>query len=153
MKLILIALAFVPLAVFSQKDSVVVYEGSGAFENRILDLSNRNLKEIPARAVNNDIEVLILDNNNISELPDWLMNLPKLRSLSARNNNLQNVDILMYCENLEELYLSGNKRLNDLPNLARCKKLRVVDVINTGIHDLPVRIRGMENIGYFKYSQ
>lgn len=153
MKIIMLALVLLPCQAFSQnKDTIDVYEGNGAFEHRILDLSYRNLTDIPARAINHDVEVLILDHNNITELPDWIANLPKLRSLSVRNNNLRNADILMYCSNLEELYLSGNKNLADLPSLDRCKRLRVVDVVNTKINGLPVRIRGMENIGYFKYS-
>lgn len=142
-----------PVLVFSQtQDTVEVYEGNGAFEHRIIDLSYRNLTDVPARAVNNEMEVLILDNNNITVLPDWLANIPKLRSLSVRNNNLKDVSILMYCTNLEELYLSGNKNLADLPSFTRNTKLRVVDVVDTKINSLPVRIRGMENIGYFKYS-
>ncbi len=153
MKIFLTMLVFMPVLVFSQTlDTVEVYEGNGAFEHRIIDLSYRNFTEVPARAVNNEMEVLILDNNNITVLPDWLANLPKLRSLSVRNNNLKDVSILMYCTNLEELYLSGNKNLADLPSFTRNTKLRVVDVVDTKINNLPVRIRGMENIGYFKYS-
>lgn len=153
MKIFLTMLVFMPVLVFSQtQDTVEVYEGNGAFEHRIIDLSYRNLTDVPARAVNNEMEVLILDNNNITVLPDWLANIPKLRSLSVRNNNLKDVSILMYCTNLEELYLSGNKNLADLPSFTRNTKLRVVDVVDTKINSLPVRIRGMENIGYFKYS-
>ena len=153
MKKLLILIVFIPVLAFSQtRDSVEVYEGNGAFEHRIIDLSYRNLTDVPARAVNNEMEVLILDNNNITVLPDWLANLPRLRSLSVRNNNLKDINILMYCPNLEELYLSGNKNLADLPSFSRTPKLRVEDVSDTKIDDLPVRIRGMENIGYFKYS-
>jgi Leucine-rich repeat (LRR) protein len=153
MKKVLIILVFMPVLAFSQsKDTVEVYEGNGAFEHRIIDLSYRNLTDVPARAVNNEMEVLILDNNNIKVLPDWIANLPKLRTLSVRNNNLKDVNILMYCSNLEELYLSGNKNLADLPSFTRNNKLRVVDVVDTKINELPVRIRGMESIGYFKYS-
>jgi len=75
-----------------------------------------------------------------------------LRSLSVRNNNLKNVDILMFCDNLEEIYLSGNHYLFDLPSLSRCKKLKVLDVVDTKINEVPISIRWMENIGYFKYS-
>lgn len=140
-----------PFLSFSQsKDSVIVYRGDGAFENRIIDLSNKNLSKI--LAISSQVEVLILDNNNIVSLPEWIADLESLRALSIRNNKLSEVDILMYCENLEEIYLSNNNDLLSLPSLTRCKKLRVVDVSATGINDLPVTIRGMEKIGYFKYS-
>lgn len=153
MKTLFFVLALLPSHVFSQsQDTVVVYQGNGSFESKIIDLSNKNLKEFPSRASNFQVEVLILDNNNITEIPDWIANLKNLRTLSIRNNNLKEVDILMYCDNLQELYLSGNKNLSDLPNLSRCKKLKVIDVVDTKINELPVRIRGMETIGYFKYS-
>lgn len=153
MKILTFYFLFFPLIAFSQaKDSVIIYEGTGAFENRIIDMSHKRISDVPARVVNFETEVLILDNNDITELPDWLTTLPKLRTLSVRNNNLKEVDVLMYCDKLEELYLSGNKNLNNLPNLSRCKNLRIIDVTNTQIHDLPLSIRGMENFGYFKYS-
>ncbi len=148
----LLLLAFFPLLLLSQnKSSVEIYYGNGSFEGRIVDLSNRNLSKLPA--FNSQVEVLILDNNNITELPEWLMTLPNLRSLSIRNNNLNDVDILGFCEKLEELYLSNNPNLFDLPSFSRCKKLQIIDVTDTKINDLPINIRGMENIAYFKYSK
>lgn len=153
MKLIILLLAFFPVLAFSQSmDSIAVYEGYGSYENRIIDLSNRNLSEIPPRAINFEVEVLILDNNNLTELPSWFVNLSNLRSLSVRNNKLKDVDILMFCENLEELYLTHNPNLYVLPSLSRCKKLCVIDVVDTKINFLPINIRSMENLGYFKYS-
>jgi Leucine-rich repeat (LRR) protein len=128
----------------------MIYQGNGSFESKIIDFSNKNLSQIPT--INFQVEVLILDNNNITELPNWIANIKNLRSLSVRNNNLQEVDILMYCENLEELYLSSNQTLSELPSFSRCKKLRIIDVVDTKINNLPLTIRGMENIGYFKYS-
>lgn len=62
------------------------------------------------------------------------------------------VSVLMYCENLEEIYLSNNPNLNDLPSFSFCKKLKIIDVVNTRINELPISIRGMESIAYFKYS-
>lgn len=58
----------------------------------------------------------------------------------------------MYCENSEEIYLTNNPNLEYLPSLRGCEKLKIIDVINTKINELPVSIRGMENIAYFKYS-
>lgn len=155
MKTIIILLLFIPGLVYSQsKDTVIVYHGNGSYNSKLIDLSNQGLSKIPAKAVNFQVEVLILDNNNITEIPNWVANLPKLRSLSLRNNNLQEVNpILRYSENLEELYLSGNPNLSSLPSLSNCKKLRVIDVVDTRINNLPGIIRGMENIGYFKYTQ
>ena len=131
-------------------DSTKVYKGKGSYDKTIVDLSNRNISK--TLTVNMNVEVLILDNNNITKLPDLFANFTKLSSLSVRNNNLIDVDILMYCENLEELYLSGNPNLKELPDLSNCKKLKVIDVTNTKISNIPINIQQMENLGYFKYT-
>ncbi|TLX72597.1 leucine-rich repeat domain-containing protein [Labilibacter sediminis] len=151
MKFVLIILLFFPLVTFSQlKDSVVVYHGNGSFEEDIIDLSNQNLLKLPV--IDRDVEILILDNNNLKEIPDWFVNLKQLRSLSIRNNKLVDVSVLGFCENLEEIYLSNNHNLYDLPSFSFCKKLKIVDVTNTKINELPISIRGMDGIAYFKYS-
>ena len=151
MKFVILILLFSPLVAFSQlKDSVIVYHGNGSFEEDIIDLSNNNLLKLPV--IDLDVEVLILDNNNLTEIPDWFVNLKKLRSLSVRNNKLVDVSVLNFCENLEEIYLSDNHNLNDLPSFSFCEKLKLVDVTNTKINKLPISIRGMDSIAYFKYS-
>lgn len=120
MKTTIFILVFFPIIALSQsKDSIIVYQGNGSFEKIIIDLSNKNFSEIPI--IDFQVEVLILDNNSISELPNWIANLKNLRSLSVRNNKLEDVDILMYCENLEELYLTGNINLCDLPSFSIVK--------------------------------
>jgi len=151
MKAITFILMFFPLIGFSQKnDSIVVYYGNGAFKKKIIDLSNNNLIELPV--IDWDVEILILDNNDLIEIPNWFGELKKLRSLSIRNNNLMDVSFLMYCENLEEIYLSNNPNLKDLPSFSFCKKIKIIDVVNTKINELPLSIRGMESMAYFKYS-
>ncbi len=151
MKTLLITLLFVPILSFAQSnESVVVYYGNGSFDNTIVDLSNQNLTKVPVIDVN--VEVLILDNNNLTEIPDWFLNLKNLKSLSIRNNNLTDISVLSYCENLEELYLTNNINLEDFPSFSSCEKLKIIDVINTKINQLPISIRGIKSIAYFKYS-
>lgn len=151
MKSIVFILMFLPLFAFSQSnDSIIVYHGNGYFENKIIDLSNKDLSKLPV--IDLQAEILILDNNNLTEIPNWFTNLKNLRSLSVRNNKLIDVSVLMYCENLEEIYLSNNQNLNDLPNFGICKKLKIVDVVNTKINELPISISGIKSIAYFKYS-
>lgn len=56
----------------------------------------------------------------------------------------------MGMEPLKEIYLSNNPNLKDLPSF--CKKIKIIDVVNMRINELPISIRGMESIAYFKYS-
>jgi len=151
MKTIIFILLFVPLLAYGQStESVIVYRGNGQTRSNITDLSNKNLTKLPI--IDTDVEVLILDDNNLTEIPGWFTSLKNLRTLSIRNNNLRDVDVLMYCENLEEIYLTNNENLEYLPSFRMCKKIKLVDVVNTKINEVPMSIRGMNGLAYFKYS-
>ena len=146
----------VAIAVQAQETKTVQsFEGRGQTNGqRIMDVSYQNLQEIPVRANNPAIEVLILDNNNLQQLPNWISSLTNLKILSVRNNKLKEINsLLSHCTKLEQLYLSGNAALTDLPNLSSCRNLMVVDVVGTQIREIPVSIRTMDNLYYFKYSK
>lgn len=155
-KIITVVFLLISLFVKGQENnSVKVFEGRGLFNNSkvILDLSYQNLKTVPIEATNPLIETLILDNNNIEVLPSWIGNLKNLKVLSIRNNNLNEVgNSLSLCENLEQLYLSGNRSLSDISSLGSCEKLKIIDVVDTNINDIPGSIRMMDNLFYFKYT-
>lgn len=137
-------------------NKVVIYQASKSYYRPqvILDLSYRNLKALPPEASNSEIEILILDNNQFEKLPNRIANLKKLRILSVRNNNLTDLNsVLSFCPNLEQIYLSGNKNFTTLPNLSSCKRLRIIDVIDTKIEEAPFWIDMMDNMFYFKFSK
>ncbi|MDA3954536.1 MAG: leucine-rich repeat domain-containing protein [Bacteroidales bacterium] len=152
---ITISLFLISLTINGQENNhVEIFEGRGTFDSKvILDLSYQNLKSVPIEADNPEIEVLILDNNNLEKLPVWISNLKNLKVLSVRNNNLKSAKSISYCTNLEQLYLSGNKELADLANLSSCKKLKLIDVIDTKINDVPGWIQMMDDLLYFKHSK
>jgi Leucine-rich repeat (LRR) protein len=133
----------------------VVYKSRHApvMHKKILDLSFRNLKDLPIEAEDPDLEVLILDNNNLDELPNSIANLKNLKILSVRNNRLKELNpVLSFCGNLEQIYLSGNPQLRDIPSLPNVK-LIIIDATDTGIHDLPGWVEMADNLIYFKYSK
>lgn len=135
---------------------VKIFEGRGIVNcpQTILDLSYKNLEDLPIGANNLSIEILIIDNNNLRDIPNWIYNLKNLRVLSVRNNNLKELNsFISRCENLEELYLSGNYELVDLPDLSKCEKLKIIDVVGTKIKDIPIDVRMMDHLFYFKYSK
>lgn len=152
---LLIAMALSSAVLNGQENKTVeVFEGRGTFNStRILDLSYKNLNTVPVEADRQEIEVLILDNNNIEKLPMWIGNLKNLKVLSIRNNNLKSTKSVSFCENLEQVYLSGNKELSDLSGLSSCKKIKLIDVTETKIKDVPGWARMMDNLLYFKYSK
>ncbi len=136
--------------------SVVVFKGRKVpyIEQKVLDLSNQNLSEVPIEAFNQEIEILILDNNKIEKLPNRIANLKNLKTLSLRNNNLLELNpVLSYCGNLEQLYLSGNKNLSDIPSLDTSEKLKLIDVTDTGITEVPGWVEMSDSLFYFKYTR
>ena len=139
-----------------ETSSVVVFKGRKVpyMQQKVLDLSYQNLKEVPIEAFNQEIEILILDNNKIEKIPNRIANLKNLKVLSVRNNNLLKVNsVLSFCKNLEQLYLSGNTNLNDLPSLLTCEKLEIIDVVDTKINEVPGWIETMDSLFYFKYTK
>ncbi|MDP4183806.1 MAG: hypothetical protein Q8862_01425 [Bacteroidota bacterium] len=151
-----LVLLFVVTTTMAQTQKhVEVFEGKGQMKRglKVLDLSNKNLDRLPARTFDSNVEILILDNNNLTELPNNIANLTNLRVLSVRNNNLVELNQLIeMCTKLEELYLSGNPKLSDLPSLSELKRLKIIDVTDTGIHDLPVSAWLLDDLYYFKYT-
>jgi Leucine-rich repeat (LRR) protein len=138
-----------------QHNSVKIFEGRKAplQSQKVLDLSYQNLSEFPQEASNPEIEILILDNNNIESIPRRIGNLKNLKILSIRNNKLSELNsAISFCENLEQLYLSGNLKLKDIPSLSFCKKLEIIDVVNTGINEVPAWIEMLDSLYYFKYG-
>ena len=75
-----------------------------------LDLSNLELGAIPPQILKfTNLETLILDNNQISVIPD-LMPLLDLEYLSLNNNNIRVIpDSLGFCSQLFHLSLNNNK--------------------------------------------
>jgi Leucine-rich repeat (LRR) protein len=90
-------------------NNVVIYKASKSYYRPqvILDLSYKNLRDLPSEASNTEIEILILDNNMIEKLPNRIGNLKNLKILSVRNNNLNDLNsVLCFCPQLEQIYLS-----------------------------------------------
>lgn len=153
----LVFISFILCFIFTngqENKPVEIFKGRGIYDTKvILDLSYSNLKSVPVEADHAEIEVLILDNNQIEKLPMWLSNLENLKVLSIRNNNLKSTKSISFCKNLEQIYLSGNKELSDLTGLSSCKKIKLIDVVDTKINDIPGWVRMMDDILYFKYSK
>jgi|GEM_PF-1817549 len=149
--------SLVTLFAFGQEKRPGIFYGDAQYgtEHYILDLSWEELHNFPVQALSPTIRVLILDHNNLKEIPNNITAMKNLRTLSLRDNDLQSVNkVLELCENLEEIYLSDNPNLKELPyTLSNCKKLKLIDVSNTGIHEPPAWLRGMKQLYYFKYTK
>ncbi|RZC37936.1 LRR 8 domain containing protein [Asbolus verrucosus] len=102
----------------------------------ILDSSQQNLKEVPARILQMcNLKMLYLQKNYIIELPkDFFLKLHQLSWLDLRNNQLTTVpESIAHHQHLENLLLSDNK-IETLPNeLGLVPKLKVLQIANNPI--------------------
>ncbi len=103
-----------------------------------IDLTGARLKEVPDWIYNaTDLEVLLLDNNQITRLPKELSNLKKLKRIYWRNNQLGDEKIkLPKLDGVEKIDLSGNG-LSKLPGVHRLKNLKELILENNDFNKLP----------------
>lgn len=149
-------LLLISLFSFGQAEtSVVIFNGRGKRNGpqKILDMSYQELEKFPV-VLNPETEILILDNNKLEKLPVWIGELKNLKVLSLRNNSFRELDFgINNCEKLEQLYLSGNSELSDISAISTSSKLKLIDVTDTRINELPAGIQMMDSLLYFKYSR
>ena len=84
-------------------------------ENKIINLkkicyNNKKLKLMPIMKDLKYVEILFLNDNEISTL-SFCQDLPNLKELYMKNNNItdiKEIDYLSVCKNLHTIYLKGN---------------------------------------------
>ena len=75
-----------------------------------ISFNNKNLKSMPIVKNFNKIEILSLNDNEIPTL-SFCQDLPNLKELYMKNNNItdiKEIDYLSLCKNLHTIYLKGN---------------------------------------------
>lgn len=115
-----------------------------------MKLIGLNIQSIPPEAVElirESVERLSLQNNNISNLPQYFNRLSKLRYLDIHDNQFSAFpDILTTMSELEILDISFNN-LRSLPNdLGHLKNLKVLSLKNNNFEILPTSILSIKNL-------
>ncbi|WP_425392388.1 leucine-rich repeat domain-containing protein [Ekhidna sp.] len=120
-----------------------------------LDLSGGRLKSIPKWVYQaKSMEVLILDYNSISRLPKNLNDLPTLKRIYWRYNELENGKLKApRLDSIRKLDISGNG-LEKLPRIHRLKNLEELVVENNSLTKLPTwRGRRLKSLKELDLSQ
>lgn len=100
----------------------------------ILDLSDRDLAELPDLSIYPNLEILGINLNRISDLSPCA-DAPKLREIYAAGNNFTTIDPLYGMTALEELGLSGSA-VSDISAAASLPNLKRLDVRRTRVSDI-----------------
>ena len=106
---------------------------------RTLDLSGGGLVAVPeeAFALGPRVRELILDDNKLTSLPS-LTRMPKLRRLSAENNQLRELrGDLRECAELREVSLEGNKLTRPALDMKALRNLEILRLFDNPVEHLP----------------
>ena len=108
-------------------DNALLNEESKLISLKTLFLNNKKLKHIPSIFNYDKIEILCLNDNEISTL-SFCQNMTNLKELYMKNNNIKDLKELEYlsiCKKLHTIFLKGNPiQLNN--NLLYVKKIKSV---------------------------
>lgn len=86
--------------------------GIGALTSLVeLDLTNNQLSVVPEEIVNlSNLDRIYLGNNNFTEIPDYIRDLTKLTVFSARDNQLTEIpECLVNLPIIRNIFLQGNQ--------------------------------------------
>jgi len=101
-----------------------------------------NLSSLPIELLSlaDSLEILDISNNRLTELPDWLAELPKLKIIFASNNPFEILpEVLGQCPQLEMIGFKANK-IQRIPENSLPKNLRWLTLTDNQITELPVRL-------------
>jgi internalin A len=115
---------------------------------KVLTLSNMGLYELPAIIGEaHTVEKLILDNNNLSSLPEDLLFLKNLNTIHLRNNQFTEIPLFLAKMNdLRQLKLGRNEIAEISPDIQYMNKLQVLSVWGNKLTNLPDELGAMSNL-------
>jgi hypothetical protein len=141
---------------FVNKNKAEIDESSSVYLGKyrpnyegILDLSNQGLTELPKGVLKyKDLRVIRLNDNDFTEFPVELLQMPNLTTISLLNNKIKKVDLSgvdIQC-NLSYLILSENK-LTEVKALERLQNLDYLYLDNNRLSEIPyLRIRKLRSV-------
>ena len=128
------------------------------FKLTVLNLSGQNMYELPSLICElPSLEILDVSNNNLTSLPDHLVSVHSLKELELSSNYLYQLPIwfgeLSHCMRLG---LGNNPFGPDVAfpaNLGSlCRRLKYIQLNNTGLKGLPAPLLGLKDLRHLKLS-
>lgn len=108
---------------------------------KLLSYNNQGLDKFPGNILNHlEVTNLNLNDNEIEEIPDWIIALQNLKVLYLNNNQLTNFEILCELPQLEVLHLNENQIKAIPERISQLKNLKRLYLNHNLITDLPYDI-------------
>ena len=119
----------------------------------ILDLSNNNISELPNSILQlKKLRIIFFENNKFTEFPKILAELPLLTMIGFKTNQIQTIPENAFPTLLRWLVLTNNK-INKLPkSIGRCTLLQKFAIAGNKLEELPVEMSNCINLELFRVS-
>ena len=130
------------------KDAITAQESG--FEVVHLDLKREKLEIVPLEIAQfTHLKSLILDKNNISEIPDWFRNFKELEVLSISRNNLEEFPpVILELSNLRTLKL-GDNLISEIPiDIDKLENLESLWLWSNVIRKYPASLSDLKKLEY-----
>lgn len=97
---------------------------------------------------------LNLSNNKIKELPDFLLNLNKLKELDISNNQIESDSLKNIPKSVKRLYLRSNNftNIDDVLDDNNFYDMTLLDVSNNYLREIPQNILNFKNLQFVNFS-
>lgn len=130
-------------------------EAAGRSGAKELDLRNLGLTELPESLGHlTRVKSLSLDNNQLTELPEWLGELTQLESLSLYNNQLTALaESLGHLTQLRDLRLSNNQLARLPESLGQLTQLEMLEVEDNHLTELPDGLGRLRRLHFLDVSE
>lgn len=120
-----------------------------------IDQRHRGLTKVPdeVERYSRTLEELLLDSNQIRDLPKSLFRLEQLRKLTLSDNQLSRITAdFASLVNLQELDVSKNDISQVTESIKHCKNLQVLDLSNNPLQDLPQSLTCLKNLTHLSLN-
>jgi len=129
---------------------------------QFLNLSGNPFEKIPNLSGLSNLEQLVMNYINVSEIPDSLFKLTKLKFLEISNTKSSYSDGKIYIteipesikglKNLEELYVNYQDIKKIPANIKKLKNLKILSMTNNLITEIPKELSQLKNLKTLKLS-
>lgn len=114
-----------------------------------ISLAHNLFKEIPKECHKlSNLRTLILRNNSIVKIPEWLSNFKTLHLLDIADNKISSLFHLQTNVQLKVLLVSNNK-ITDISPIYELNELKVFDFADNQVTEFDKRIRNLKNLKLF----
>lgn len=119
----------------------------------ILDLSNNNLSTLPNDILQlKKLKIVFFENNKFTEFPKILAKLPALSMIGFKSNQIDTIPENAFPPLLRWLILTNNK-LQKLPkSIGDCTLLQKFTVAGNSIEELPIEMANCKNLELIRIS-